>query len=83
MRFSSENQLNRALRIGQQTHEPLGIVQEKIRALISGEASRKSKRQCVFIKDALGIRRSAAFRCKLTRVSFAEVIDQRSPPFHA
>ena len=42
MCFSGEEQLNRTPRIREQSHQPLGIVQKKIGALIGGKASCKS-----------------------------------------
>ena len=77
MSLPSENQLNRALRIGKQAHEPLSIMQEKIGALVSGKAACEAERQHIFFKDAAGIRRSATFRGELTRVALAHLTDQR------
>ena len=80
MSFSGENQLNRTLRIGKKTDQPLWIVQKKIGTLIGGKAARKSQRQHILIKDAAGIRRVPTFRGELTRVALAHSLDQAFSP---
>ena len=76
MSFSGEDQLNRAWWIGEQPHQPLGIVQEKIGAFIRGKATRKSEGQYLFIENAGSIRRIRAFRGELALVPLAHLLDQ-------
>jgi hypothetical protein len=69
-----------ASRIGEQPHQPLGIVQKKIGALIGGKTARKSQGQHIFIEDAGGIRRICAFRGELALVPLAHPLDQAFSP---
>ena len=50
MRLAGDDELHRALRIGQQTKQPLRVVQQQVRSLVGREAARKAQRQCVGIK---------------------------------
>ena len=50
MRFASNNELHRTLRITEQTKQPLRIVQQQVRSLVGREAPRKAQRQCVGIE---------------------------------
>jgi len=50
MGFASQDELHRALRMGQQTKQSLWIVQQEVRPFIGREAPRKAKRQHMGIK---------------------------------
>ena len=78
MSFAGEDQLNRALGIGEKANQSLRIMQEKIGTLVRGKAPRESHREHILVKNAARIRRSSTFRGELRRVAFAHTADQRS-----
>ena len=45
MRLAGEDELHRALRIGQEAQQPFRIVQQQVGPLVGGEAARKAQRQ--------------------------------------
>ena len=53
MRLAGDDELHRALRIGQQAQQPLRIVQQQVRPLVGREAARKTQRQRVGIEQML------------------------------
>jgi hypothetical protein len=53
MRLAGDDELHRALRIAQQTKQPLRVVQQQVRPLVGREAARKAQRQRVGIKQML------------------------------
>ena len=51
MRLAGDDELHRALRIGEQAQQSLRIVQQQIGSLVGGEAARKTQRQGVGIEQ--------------------------------
>ncbi len=49
-----EDDLHRALRIVQETREPVRIAEDQVRPLVDGEAPRESNRQRVRVERLLG-----------------------------
>ena len=50
MGLAGDDELHRALRIGQQAQQSLRVVQQQVRSLVGGEAARKAQRQRVGIE---------------------------------
>ena len=60
MRLARDNELHGMVGIGEETREPLGIMQKKIRTLVGGKTPGKPKGQGVGIKNvALPVATSA------------------------
>ena len=80
MRLAGDDELHRTLRIGQQTKQPLRVVQQQVRSLVGREAARKAQRQGVGIEemlrtfDRLGRRARSG---QLPGQSFASVLNKR------
>ena len=53
MRLAGDDELHRALRIGQEAQQRAGIVQQQVRSLVGREAARKTQRQRVGIEEML------------------------------
>ena len=50
MRLSREHDLDRTLGVREQPRQPLGISEEQVGALVSGEAARKADREGVRVE---------------------------------
>ena len=50
MRLAGDNELYRALWIGQQAQQPLPVVQQQVRSLIGCEAAREAQCQSIGIE---------------------------------
>ena len=55
MGFAGKDQLDRPHGVVQQPGEPLRVLKQEVRPLITGEAPRKAKGQRVGIEDARGL----------------------------
>ena len=74
MGFAGKDELYRMLRIGQQTEQALGIVQQQVRSFVGGEAASKTESQYV------GARRCSALAIASDDAPEARVncLDKRS-----
>ena len=80
MGLAGNDELHRALGIGQQAQQPLGIVQQQVRSLVGREAAGKAQRQCVGIKQMLRSVNRLGRRAgggKLPGQAFANVFNER------
>ena len=80
MGLAGDDELHRALRIGQQAQQPLRVVQQQVRSLVGREAARKAQRQGVGIKEMLRLVHRLGRRAgggQLPGQSLAGVFDKR------
>ncbi len=80
MGLAGDDELHRALRIGQQAQQPRRIVQQQVRSLVGREAARKAQRQGVGIKEMLRLVNRLGRRAgggQLPGQSFASVFNKR------
>src|SRR5208282_6944952 len=80
MGFSGENELNGAVYVRQDSHEPLRIMQQKVRTLVRRKTPRKAQGQCVGIeclrskREFLG---GSAMAFQLSNERLANILHQR------
>ena len=80
MGLAGDDELHRALRIGQQAKQSLRVVQQQVRSLVGREAARKAQRQRVGIKEMLRLVNRLGRRAgggQLPGQSFAGVFNKR------
>ena len=76
MSFSGKDELNREAWIGEQPHQPLGIVKEEIGAFIGGKTARKPEGQHFSVEDAGSLRWIRAFCGKLALIPLAHMLNE-------
>ena len=80
MRLAGDNQLHRAIRVGQQTQQTGRIVQQQIGPFITGEAAGKTECQCLGVKHlprSLDLFGQGTTSRQLPGQALAGVINQR------
>ena len=80
MRLACDDQLHRALRVGQDAQQARGVMQQQVRAFVGGEAAGKPQRQRVGAEEMSrlfnGLGRRARRRI-MAGQAVARVVDQR------